>query len=349
MAHTSLTYFKQVFSVVTQFNVSEEDCLRATGLSEIPRTGRVDANTISSIFKFAANELNDSLIAIKCALKYPLLQYTRPAEILKFCKDISHAAEIYRTYCPLFHTVGNSSCVISENGTDRMIWIPNFDSEHIDFYRLNVEFIMTNYMTSINWLAWNVAGAVRQLSFRHDAIMPIQHYQDLLGCDVKFGQSEYSILLNDQVKDAPFATYNPTALAKIRVNLDKALNELYATESLIDRVELQIRNTIEYRIPNKTIIAKALGLSERSLARALTERGTCFKDIKNRVMREIANAKLNQGLTLAEIAYSLGYNDQAAFTRAYTKWFGLPPGKSRSLYKVAKVEGVELSKNSGES
>ena len=333
MPHTSLKYFTQVLSVITQFDVSQGDCLKAAGLTQIPDSPRVNADYVSQILRFASEQLGDPLIGIKCGLKYPILQYTRPAEILKFCDNIAHAAEVYHAYSPLFHTLGRSLPIVSEGGVDRMIWAPNFDAGHIDKYRLHVDLILTNYLTSINWLSWKIPNAVRQINVRHDPIAAVQDYQDLWGCDVEFGQSEYALILEDNVKHVPFASSDPAELAKIKVNLDKAMNILLQSESLIDRVELQIRLSLEHQASKKADIAKALGLSERSMTRALAEKETTFKDIKNRVIRDLAVAKINQGHPLAEIAHSLGYNDQSAFTRAFKKWFGHPPGKGKLSHK----------------
>lgn len=329
MAETSLKYFEQVLGVLTQFGVSKDGCLEAAELEKIPETSRVDADYISDMLSYTADRLNEPLIGIKCALKYPILQYTRPAEILKYCKNIEHAADEYQTYSALFHTLGKSSKVITENQIDRMIWVPNIDLKHIDDYRLHIELIMTNYLTSINWLVWKIPNAVRQLNFIHQPSAPIKHYQELLDCDVKFGQKEYSIWLKDKVKDLTFETTDPIELAKIKANLDKALNALYALESLVDRVELQIRRAIELGAPKKANIAKALNMSERSMVRALAKNGTSYKKVKNRVLRNLADLKIKQGIPLAEIAHSLGYNDQPAFTRAYKRWFGYTPGKGK--------------------
>lgn len=325
MADTSLKYFAQILSVISEFNISEEDCLTAAGLSEHPKSDRVQSDILTHILNFASNSLNDPLIGIKCGLKYPILQYTRPAEFLKLCENIKHAANIYHKYCPLFHTVGRPSEVVSEGGRDRMIWISNLGIEQTENYRQFIELIITNFVTSINWLAWKTPNAVQCVNFKHEAIQPIKHYEGLFDCDIKFGQNEYSLILKEGVKDTPFATSDSSELAKLCLKYDLALNELFEEESLLDRIELQIRRSINYDVPNKAAIAKSLGLSERSMARDLKNKGTCFKDIKSRVLRELAVAKINQGLPLIEVAHFLGYNDQAAFTRAYKKWFGSPP------------------------
>ena len=87
---------------------------------------------------------------------------------------------------------------------------------------------------------------------------------------------------------------------------------------------------VEYNSHNKASVAEALGLSPQSLGRALAAKDMRFKDIKSRVFKDLAVAKINEGLPLAEIAHSLGYNDQSALTCAYKKWFGYTPGKGKS-------------------
>ena len=327
MAETSLRYFKQVLSVVTEFNVSEAECLSASGLNEIPKSDRVSAEYLVQILNFAENSLNDPLIGIKCALKYPILQFTRPSEFLKLCRNLEHAGEVYHRYSPLFHSVGTPSGVISEDGVDRMIWVPSLATDRTEDYRQFIELIMTNLVTSINWLAWKTPNAVQRLNIKHEATLPLTDYAELFDCDVKFGQSEYSLILKDGVKDAPFAMSDQAELTKVRMGFDMALNELLEEKSLVDRIELQIRRTIENGNPKKASIAKTLGLAERTMTRSLRAKGTCFKDIKNRVLKDMATTKIHQGIPLVEIAHSLGYNDQPAFTRAYKKWFGCTPGE----------------------
>ena len=114
MLGISLRYFSQVLSVISEFNVSEDACLSAAGLSELPKSDRVDAETLVRILNFAETSLDNPLIGIHCALKYPILQYTRPAEFLKLCANLKQAANLYNNYCPLFHTVGTPSGIISE-------------------------------------------------------------------------------------------------------------------------------------------------------------------------------------------------------------------------------------------
>jgi len=327
MPHCSLKYFTQILGVLTQFGVEEAACLRAIGLTKIPELGRLNSDLVAGILTYGAESLEDPLIGIKCAFRYPILQYSRPAELLKVCTDFDQVAEIYRIYSPLFHTIGRSSPVTSENGIDRIIWETNFSSSAADNYRQVVEFTATNFLTTVNWLVWQIPDAVDQVNIKHDALMPIQDYRDLFKCDVRFDQDEYSLILKPGVKHAPFSTSDPAQLATYRERLDAGLNALDEDEDLIDRLEREMRGTLGYEKLTKAGIATALGFSERTLARELTNRNTSFKAVKLRVLQETAIRKINAGIPLVTISHALGYNDQAAFTKAFKSWFGVPPSE----------------------
>jgi AraC-like DNA-binding protein len=76
--------------------------------------------------------------------------------------------------------------------------------------------------------------------------------------------------------------------------------------------------------------ATALGVSPRTLARRLQEAGTTYRLLRDAHRRRRAEELLETGtLTVAELAYRLGYEDTANFNRACRRWFGSSPGSLR--------------------
>ena len=72
--------------------------------------------------------------------------------------------------------------------------------------------------------------------------------------------------------------------------------------------------------------ARLLAVSQRSLQGKLKEEGTTYQAVLDSVRRELATAYLeDDGLSLAEIAFLLGYADQSAFNHAFHKWTGDSP------------------------
>jgi AraC-like DNA-binding protein len=77
-------------------------------------------------------------------------------------------------------------------------------------------------------------------------------------------------------------------------------------------------------------VARALGMSERTLSRRLAAEGTSFRDVLDRVRSETATALLHDpGLSIAEIMFFLGYSEPASFHRSFRRWTGKTPRSYR--------------------
>jgi AraC-like DNA-binding protein len=64
----------------------------------------------------------------------------------------------------------------------------------------------------------------------------------------------------------------------------------------------------------------------------LNEEGAIFSDLLADVRRSGTLKRLKErNLTIAAIASDLGYSDQAAFTRAFRRWTGVPPSRFRAM------------------
>lgn len=79
-----------------------------------------------------------------------------------------------------------------------------------------------------------------------------------------------------------------------------------------------------------TEVAAALRMSPRTLQRRLEQEQTRFTAVVDRARLEAAQRLLaDPALTLAEIAFRVGFADLATFSRAFKRWTGKPPGQWR--------------------
>ena len=82
--------------------------------------------------------------------------------------------------------------------------------------------------------------------------------------------------------------------------------------------------------PQSAIVARRLGLSERSLQRGLAEERTSFREARDAVQWKIVEALLsNPRLKVGAVALSVGFADVAAFSKAFKRWAGCPPAQYR--------------------
>jgi AraC-like DNA-binding protein len=77
-------------------------------------------------------------------------------------------------------------------------------------------------------------------------------------------------------------------------------------------------------------VARALGCGRQTLYRRLKAEGVTFAEILDELRRRLALRFVReQGLSVKESAYRLGFSDPAAFSRAFKRWTGKSPSEAR--------------------
>jgi AraC-like DNA-binding protein len=92
------------------------------------------------------------------------------------------------------------------------------------------------------------------------------------------------------------------------------------------RVRAQLAQDLEHGGLDLAVVAQQLAMSERTLRRHLREAGTGFRELLDDVRRERALLLADEGgRSATEIAVMVGFEDAAAFARAFKRWTGVLP------------------------
>lgn len=125
--------------------------------------------------------------------------------------------------------------------------------------------------------------------------------------------------------DLPLPQANPHAFAMA----ESLCRDLVARRRSRTGVAEEVRVLVAQRLPDGAPmgeVAAALGLSERSLRRHLTEAGTSYRTVLDEVRRSAADELLARpGLTVDDVAHRLGYAEATSFGAAYRRWTGHTP------------------------
>ncbi|PCK09658.1 MAG: AraC family transcriptional regulator [Alteromonadaceae bacterium] len=81
-----------------------------------------------------------------------------------------------------------------------------------------------------------------------------------------------------------------------------------------------------------TLIAEELALPSRTLQNYLSQEGTNFSFLRDRVRQHYALRMLIDGQKVEEIYPMLDFNDRSGFINAFKRWTGMSPGNFRKLY-----------------
>lgn len=176
--------------------------------------------------------------------------------------------------------------------------------------------------------------AIRGLSFEHQPDRDLRGLFQHIGHAADFGQEENRIILSARAMSCTRVVEpdGDTDSAHWLKTVDAALTEQRRHTPVSHRVSELILRQIGRQAIDQHSIALQLGLSERSLRRALAAEGRSFHDILEQCRRTQGFALLvRSDRQFGEIALLLGYSDQTAFSRAFSRWYGAPPRELRRL------------------
>ncbi len=112
-------------------------------------------------------------------------------------------------------------------------------------------------------------------------------------------------------------------------DLESLHEELRRSKNIGDRVVEQLR-TAGGAACSIGQVAREVGISTRSLQRALADQGLTFRALRDSVLREVATSRLRETLDpIAQIATDLGYTSPTSFSDAFRTWFGQSPSDFR--------------------
>jgi AraC-like DNA-binding protein len=173
----------------------------------------------------------------------------------------------------------------------------------------------------------------QHFSFSHHRSQAIPEMARFVGTKMEFGSDRDEFALNLDARELPL------------VHSDSYLNDLlvnYCEAALADRrddtsqLRTKVENAIASVLPHGKVlvedIARSLGMSERTLARKLSDEGLNFTQILQQLRRDLAVRYLDdRKLHVSKIAWLLGFREVSAFTHAYKRWTGKTPSQMRTV------------------
>jgi AraC-like DNA-binding protein len=169
------------------------------------------------------------------------------------------------------------------------------------------------------------------VSFEFAAPPSSAAHERAFGCPVRFGQARSELVLARATWDLPSQAASSELLRMLEAHADRMIEGLRPTGLTVAEVARLVGEELQGGEPTLPRIARRLGMSPRTLQRRLELEATSFADILDQTRRHYAEAYIrDRGLALTEIAYLLGFSEQSAFTRAFSRWYGMPPGAYRS-------------------
>jgi AraC-like DNA-binding protein len=180
-----------------------------------------------------------------------------------------------------------------------------------------------------------VGGNIRpiKVSFVGGRASSIKEFERFYGCPVEFGASFDRLEFSVETLTLPLVTEDQNLLETLKPVCDAASRQRGTRRgTLRAHVENEMQKALPHGQMSKPNIAKALGMSARTLSRRLADEGVTYADVVDDLRRSLALQYLKDpGVLLSQIAWLLGYERATSFNHAFRRWTGLSPSAQRQV------------------
>lgn len=149
------------------------------------------------------------------------------------------------------------------------------------------------------------------------------------GCGIDYVAGFNGLDLPQDFLETRVKTADPALLALLESRARAVVEELSQGDDLAPLREALVEYIAKGE-PSAPHLAKAIGVSERTLHRRLREANTSLREMIDEVRKKMALAHLEDPRrSIVEVAIMVGYSDQRAFARAFQRWTGQTPTEYR--------------------
>ena len=164
-----------------------------------------------------------------------------------------------------------------------------------------------------------------RLAHRRTAI-PVD-LKTFFGCAVEFGAPVDQVTYAGEVKSAALPNADPFLNRLLQSYCDDVLSH---RGSKPNNWRVSVENAMAPLLPHgeATIenVAQRLGVGRRTLARRLSQERVSFTDVLQELRRAMADQLFHEPqMSIAQVAWLLGYQDPSTFSHAYKRWTGRSP------------------------
>ncbi len=264
--------------------------------------------------------------------------YSVHGVVLLACQHLGQAFELTQRYEQLAHDLGRSQLAL-DGGLARYGWTSQYPraSRHL------VESVFAGIRIFGCWLAGRPLAPL-EVCFAHDSDDDADpaEYERVLGVAPRFGAGANTASFDAAILAVPVPNADPGLFPVLREHAERLLRERERNGVVGDvhaAVVRQLAPDLARALAPEPVrlagIAAEIGMSARTLQRKLADAGSSFQQVLDGARHALALDYLRQdGLSLVDIAFLLGYQEQSAFTHAFREWSGMNPGAWRERQRA---------------
>lgn len=318
-----------------RLGVDTEALLRSVGVSRATLEdpdGRLESHQVGALWAKAYELTGDPVLSLHAAEACPLGAYKVIDYMASNAATVGESFRCAARYFPIINTAVR--LVIDEAG-DPVTFDVEAGSGPAGVPRPYAEYCFAAFVLHCRG-ATGVEFPLERITFVHPKPGDIREHERIFGCPVQFEAPHNRAEFDRAVWETRARGGQPGVLQVLTEHADRLLEKLPRGPDLVERTRRVIGERLRGGDSSLEAVARELATSGRSLQRHLRELGYSYQALADEVRSATARLYLEQpDMAIAEVAYLLGFSDASTFNRAYKRWTGLAPARSRALMRSA--------------
>ena len=314
---------RQAIAILRRRDVPIASPLGRAGVSESEidnRHRRIGAIAQGKLLEWAAEALEDSEFGLHLAQKANPREAGLLFYVASAAEDIGDALALAARYSRIVNEAVRLKLVRSSEGMGveiKFVGLPRH------FAWQNIEFIIAVLIKGLREMAGRDLRPT-QVTFALARDSDPGEFEDFFGCPVEFSALADRFDLSTETLAIPLVTKDEHLLEALQPICEEAAKERNtARGTLRSLVENEVQRLLPHGKANRQRVAKALGLSERTLSQRLAEENTSYEKVVDRLRHSLALQYIrDRSFSVAQIAWLLGYEGPTSFNHAFTRWTG---------------------------
>lgn len=193
---------------------------------------------------------------------------------------------------------------------------------------------VTGWVAFCRWITGTTLNP-KEVFFKHSKPANVTAYEEFFGCPLHF-EAEFNGLIGPlEFLDLPIKRADSGVRSWLEQQAANRLKAISEVPPVVRSLETFIQSHLVQGIPDLGQAAKALEIAPRTLQKKLSDEGTSFSKVVENVRLELAKSLLKDSeYSLIEISLLVGFSEQSAFTRAFSRWSGESPTAFRRRMKA---------------
>jgi AraC-like DNA-binding protein len=319
--------FVRLFDLVEEFGVAPQSLCAGLGCSveDLRRGEPISKRQAWRMIRRALRLTGRADLGLELGIRENLTRFGLPGLAMSAARTLQEAVEIalrYQNQTGAISTI-RFDCGDDDDSVD-MIVDSNLRDESV------LPFVMEEYFATALAIGRLLIGdrfQLHMLELAYPAPAHAERYRQIFECPVHFDCARNRAGIGRHWLKVPIATHCTVMAAQLGALLEQRAQAMALPPRPTAAVEQLLLRPDNARL-SVAQVAGALQLSVRTLRRRLSEDGSSFRALSERVRVERARRLLREpGMTVAAAAERLGFSDARAFRRAFKRWLGQVPGK----------------------